>query len=289
MLGSDCDITRYSISLFTTAQSNALLSAGFLLASKKRCDPFYTANHLPPLIPLEQNPATAVRLFPFVNSANLEAQLKIASAGVTKTPPTDAKYIIEEQSLQIAALDELVRKLQAEKAVLEDELRQYRHSGNSHHNTTPSNPLTVKPTHYGSGSQGRYTAPATLHARSVGNPPISHDSVGRVPLPSRHHVSNLPSPSRRSIHSPPPPSHQGPSRFAPTPNISPLRVLGQSTANTFNDLEIPDYKHNVICDIVESVIPEKWQSSLLDLGIADADGVSDLIRAMELDTYGPER
>ena len=252
--------------------------------------------------------APPVRLVPFVNSTDLEAQVKIAFGDTAQTPLEEAleeaHQVIERQGLQIVALDELVRQLQAEKMVLEDQLRQYGGTGHFRHHAVPSNPLSTTPTRHITSStiittptrplvasQGHHTAPAMLHTRPTGNSPLLYRSTGRVPAPSNHFpspsqrsISNVPSTSQHTVRNVPPPLRQESAR-----KVSPLKVLGSFTAETFNDLRIADHHHNSVCNIVELIHPENWQSSLLDMGVTDTDGVCELIKAMELDVQTLER
>ena len=76
---------------------------------------------------------------------------------------------------------------------------------------------------------------------------------------------------------------QTPPQSAHHKKVSPLRFLGHTTAECFNDLGVPDHHHNTVCDIVESTLPAKWESSLVGFGIVGEDDVGRLIEAMESD------
>jgi hypothetical protein len=91
--------------------------AGFSLSLNNNCGPYYTANRLPPLIPLKGNYNAAVRAFPVLDGTSLEAQLRSVSGDV-ETPLEEAYRTIEEQNMQITALDKLVQQLQERRQCL---------------------------------------------------------------------------------------------------------------------------------------------------------------------------
>jgi hypothetical protein len=283
--------------------------AGIKLGLKGDCDPYYLDDDLPPLIPLDQNPRAAVRAFPFLSSTNLDAQLNTAFGGTVSAPLEEAYQVVREQGAQIRALDALVKQLRAEKEALENQLDEcHSRLATPPNIASPTRILstsTTTPTRVVRLSQHNHTAPATLHTRPLYRPTGEapsppHCSASNVPSPSDHSIGEGPFSSYRSAGGVPLPSRhpapptqsawpREPTQFALTQRVSPLRVLGPCTVDISRRLGIPDHHHNTLCAIVESVLPENWELSLVDSGVVDTDGVCELIRAMELDIQSTDR
>lgn len=221
------------------------------------CRPLYNDQNLPPLIPLERDPRSAVQPFPILDNTSLKAQLNALSGNTVDPPLNEAYRVINQQNLQIEILDELVRQLQEEKAVLESQLEQFLSLDTPCRNP-PSNSITASPTHRVHPSSSGTTHPSSdlpsrshctgpsFVASSASRPPASlhMSSVGQVP-PSQH---SRPPIQRSHFRDTPQPSHQ---------RVFPLRVLGPATIDIFEHLWIADHHHNTVCDIVESALPAK--------------------------------
>ena len=234
-------------------------------------------------------------MFPILDNASLEVQLGIAPSPTASMSLEEAYQVIKEQSSQISALDELVVQLRAEKVVLETQLAQHcstdvLHSDTIHSNstagmstrhfipTTPSPTVTAPPRHLIPSIGAATSSHAKIPSK---NRHTRHASPSRSPaMLHTHSIGQVPSPSHRSVHR----SHlQKPPQSTHHKRVSPLRFLGDTTVECFDDLGVPDHHHNTVCDIVESTLPVKWESSLVSFGVVGEEDVGKLIEAMEFD------
>lgn len=133
-------------------------------------------------------------------------------------------------------------------------------------------------------SRSRGTTPITAAASSLSNT-TSHTrlaATSRIPPATQaSSISRLSLSSTQGSHS------RTPTQFAHPRNIIPLRTLGQATIDILEMLGTPDHYHDTICELVETTLPSKWESSLLQLGVFDANEVCEVIKAMESDICCP--